>query len=323
MKYRSRTGKTISDHTIIADLTKSPKGILQNNGSSVSNYFSALFQYFIGIMAFISRSFLRINLGERTFGVLTLIAVIIFVKLTIIFPSAYTATYNELFGSDFTSSSSQEKYVLNVLTFFITFLYPLVVLLFGEFLKKGYTSEFLKEIDLSHTHELSVFLGIIILVTLGHLIDVFSRRRRQIVIHSFYRGDSVFFNWMEGRKLFGRKVTQIGIWMLIEPISIVATAVIIEHILDLASIARILYFSAGCLFIQEFRVYQENKRFELDLLDGQLDAAYAAELQKEYRESIESHTKGEQDVFRTTLAGSRSYEEIREASDSPYRVKVL
>ena len=123
MKYRSRTGKALSDQNVLQDLSSAPKGMLQASPANVSNFFAALFQYLISAMAFISRSFLRRNLGERTFGVMTLLAIIFFVMLILAFPSAYQVTNKELFPNTF----DNEGWWLKIIVFLFTFVYPFYI----------------------------------------------------------------------------------------------------------------------------------------------------------------------------------------------------
>lgn len=319
MKYRSRTGKNLSDSSLLKDISNSPKGIFNNDSSSIRNYFSFLFQYFIGAMALISRSFLRRNLGERTVGFLSLFSITFFVSAVILFPSAYDATYSALFGT-------QDKDTLNkIITFFLTFIYPLVVLIIGNFVYSSSfnAQDFIKQITLDYSTELMLFISAALIIIVVHLIDILLRRRRKIVIHSFYRGDSLLFGWMEDKLFFGQRITKIGIWMLIEPLFVLCIAMIINDLLDIKDVVHILYFSSICLFIEEFRVYQENRRFELDLLDGQLDAAFAAELQKNYQESVKKSTEKETNSFKANLIENTSESISSEGSNSNFRAKIL
>lgn len=315
MKYKSRTGKNLSDQNILSDLGQTGKGLLQNSPSSTGNFFSALFQYFIGAMAFLSRSFIRANLGERTFGVLTLISIIFFVGLIKVFPSAYDATY------DATSLKDTGGLFFDILIFFFTFFYPLYILLFGKFIGLDANSYFDK-IDFTISTPLMWFVGIILIITLGQIAEVYSRRSQKIVVHSFYRGDSLLFGWLEDRSILGLKFTKLRIWMFVEPIFVLVVAFTLEQVFNYNDVALLLKVSAVCLFIEEFRVYQENRRFELDMLDGQLDAAYASQLQKEYEEGLEEAKTKSPKAFRSTFGLSQNAHREKKGSTAPFRAKI-
>ncbi|MEL7223259.1 MAG: hypothetical protein AAGJ93_18175, partial [Bacteroidota bacterium] len=199
MKYRTRTGKVLSDQSLLSDLGQTGKGLLQSTPSSISNFFSALLQYFIGALAFLSRGVLRSNLGERTFGVLTLISIIFFVGLTLVFPSAYKVTYSWMWGD----GGNMNGYLDEIYTFFLTFLYPFFIVLIGSLDKELTLAEYFKELSFVPSIPLLCFIAFTLIITLGHLAEVHNRRSQKVVVHSFYRGDSLLFKWLEGKSILG------------------------------------------------------------------------------------------------------------------------
>ena len=316
MKYRSRTVKTLSDQNVIGDLSKAPKGLLQNSPASTSNFFTSLFQYFIGAMAFLSRSFLRANLGERTFGVLTILSIIFFVGIIQVFPSAYDATYKAM-----SFNKEEGGWFLGVIVFFLTFLYPIYILILGKLMRLNPT-EYFQSIDTETSSTITWFLVIILVITLGQIAEVYSRKKQRIVVHSFYRGDSLLFRWLENKRLFGTKISKLAIWMLVEPVFVLAMAFLLGNILGYEDVALLLQISAICLFVEELRVYQENRRFELDMLDGQLDAAYAMQLQQKYEGSVDDSKMKSPKEFRSSFGQQETTQKENQGSTTNFRVKI-
>ncbi len=144
------------------------------------------------------------------------------------------------------------------------------------------------------------------------------------MIHSYYRGNSIFFGWMEDKVIGGFKINSLAIWMIVEPIFVLFVAYLVEDFLGYSQIGLILKFSAICLFIEEFRVYQENRRFILDMLDGQLDAAFVRDLQVEYQDSLDSTAKREGSGEYKASIGFKGQEgRSSKGSESPFRAKIL
>jgi hypothetical protein len=111
--------------------------------------------------------------------------------------------------------------------------------------------------------------------------------------------------------------------MIVEPIFIVFLSILLDY-LGFKDVATILRVSAICLFIEELRVYQENRRFTLDMIDGQLDAAFAQELQEEYKGSLDTNTQTEnQKNYVATSTSSANSDLLVEGSDSSFRAKIL
>ncbi len=311
MKYKTRTGKVLSDQNFISDIGEGTKDLMRASPSAIGNFFIALFNYFIGVSAFISRSFLRAKLGERTFGIITVISVYLIIWFIFMFPMAFEVTGKEVFGN-----YSESSFGIKLLTFFLTFFYlPLLIFLDPEIFQK-----IVPEIS----QQVHLFVLVIIIIGIGHLIEMYTRRINKEVIHSFYRGNSLLFGWLEGKEIFGHKIKPLTIWMIIEPLFVVTTAFLVQDFLGYKELAVVLYFSACCLFIEEFRVYQENRRFILDMLDGQLDAAFVRELQQEYRGSLENIAKKERPRdYKASLKKRNSDKLGHSGSDSQFRAKVL
>jgi len=232
-----------------------------------------------------SRSFLRVRIGERTFCTLTVISLMFFIWGSILLIDLYNDFFTRFTSNELERTGNAElSWLVNLsaglLAFGAALLQTMYHILSGDLI--------LSNINIPAFSTSSIVLfAIILFVSIGHFIDIYTRKRRKEIIHSYYRGDSFFFGWLVNRKIGDIKITQLGVWLIVEPISIFLLAVIVENVFGYHHIAVLLKISSICLFIEEYRVYHENRQFILELIDNQLDSAFVAELQKQYSESLE------------------------------------
>ncbi|MCI5091186.1 hypothetical protein [Phaeodactylibacter sp.] len=306
MRYRTRTGKPLSDHAVIGQLGDSTKGILSGSPSATGGLISSLFSYFIGISAFITKSFLRTRLGERSFGFLTIILVYFIVLLINLTPAAYALNVQYMLGRGL-----QEVFGLKILAAVTApFAVPYYIYVGGNDYP-GFSPQL--------PYSLLVLVSIVIILGIGHLVSVYTRRAKNEVIHSNYSGDSVFFGWLSGKQIGDFEFTPIRIRMLVEPFAVLVLAYLIKQYLGYSDLAFVLAVSAVCLFLEEYRLYVENRRFILDLLDGHLDAAYAGQVQEEHGLTNKNSAKS----YTASIGGTKNRQKEPRGSTSNYRAKVL
>lgn len=306
MRYRTRTGKPLSDHAVIGQLGDSTKGILSGSPSATGGLISSLFSYFIGISAFITKSFLRTRLGERSFGFLTILLVYFMVLLIYLTPDSYEANIQYMLGREL-----QENFGVKILAAVTApFAVPYYIYTGGEN-HEGFSPQL--------PNSLLALVSIVIILGISHLVSVYTRRAKNEVIHSNYSGDSVFFGWLAGKQIGGFEFTPIRIRMIVEPVAVLLLAYLIQQYLGYSELAFVLEISAVCLFIEEYRLYVENRRFILDLLDGHLDAAYAGQVQEEHGLTNKNSAKS----YKASIGGTRNRQREPKGSTSTYRAKVL
>lgn len=288
MRYRTRTGKNVSDQSVVSNFTNVTTRAISS--SPIASIFVELFRFLIGVYAYISRSFLRIRIGERTFGVLTVLGIFFFAWAIFYFRNIYVQFdihFSE--APDFGQLGHLTKILAALVSIYVFFLNPFISTLQDAFY--GVNIEYP-----SYSPDLVILSFIVLILSIGHFIEVYSRRRRKEVVHSLYRGDSFFFEWLVGKKIFGIKITKLGVWLILEPLFVYIVALLIEDYLGLDKIAFLLKISAVCLFIEEYRVLKENRQYVLDMLDGQLDGAFSAEIQKEYADKLEQVTEPQKNI---------------------------
>jgi hypothetical protein len=259
MKYRTRSGSLQSDFNFSSDFSKGLQRFFSEDPSFFPSFIGNIFNYLIGVFAFISRSFLRLRLGERSFGLITIITVFPVVWLLFYSVNAYKAFWGK---DESTNTSETTASEVN----------------YWEYIP-----------DIST--QIYLFVGFIFILGAGHLVEIYFRRRRKIMIHSSYRGDSWLFGDLVGNNFFGLTINTLVVWMIIEPVTIYIFATGVDKILKLAEVAFILKISAVCLLIEEYRVYKETRKLFLEIVDGQLDAAYVKNIQETYKDYLEEGKK--------------------------------
>ena len=78
MRYRAKSAKIQSDSSMLSDIGKGAVSAA-NKALPIFTPFIYLYDYIVGTFAFISRGFLRVKLGSRTFGVFTFLFLIFFI----------------------------------------------------------------------------------------------------------------------------------------------------------------------------------------------------------------------------------------------------
>ena len=310
MKYRSRTGKTISDQSVLNSAGEGATQLLKRDRSSIGNIFISLYKFLIGMSAFIARGFLRSNLGERTFGIITIVSVywiIWYLNISI-------EIFNELFED--LSEGYEHSFIFivpaGIASFFLAPIWMVLALRDSDF----------KFPSLSDGTGLIILAVICTILALAHLIEAKRRHLRKEVIHSYYRGDSLLFGWMAGRSLWSQQVTPLHIWMIVEPLFVFLISVALLSFEDFYRLGGVLMISSFCLFIEEYHVYQENRQFILDMLDGRLDATFVGEIQEQYEEGLEIAQKSSPKDYKATFGQNKSKNEER-GSSSPFRARIV
>ena len=309
MRYRTRTGKQLSDQNVISDLGKGTKNILSGSPSIFGDFIFGIFNYVVGGAAFISRCLLRIRLGERTFGLLTVVSIFFLAWLIFNIPPLLENTQ-----AKFSITNNSDSIGNHIIAFFIIPYYLIMMSLRPE--------EELNKLFVDLPTEVYIFIGLVMIVGIFHLVEVYSRNTKKELVNSYYRGDSLFFGWLEGKKIFRIKISMTRIWMFIEPLFILFIAYLVREVLNYNDVALVLTISAGCLFLEEFRVYQENRRIELNLIDGWLDAHYVSNMHKQFQDVLANENKESPKDFNASFGQGGQGVPNSSGSDSPFRASI-
>lgn len=320
MRYRAKSAKIQSDGSAFSDISRGTVRAA-NKALPIFGPFIYLYDYIIGTLAFISRGFLRIKLGSRTFGVFTFVFMILFTWMSLYYREAFSLVYSELTSESLLGNSVLGRFS----AFIISFLGAFLGMFAGLFQLATPTKE---EFSLFPEFSLpvTIFLGVILILLLYHLREVRNRKKSGEVIHSQYRGDSLLFDWLEGKKVLGRTMTPEFIWLIVEPLMVFLIALFTWLVFSWHDLAYILMVSGICLFLEEYKVYKENKELEYNTIDQLLDAKYYDYLQKVIRERIKaSEQEFAQKEFRASFeeGDPRFRVTKRNPSGAKFRAKVL
>ena len=309
MKYNTRDGKPLADDAVLSSFSKGVGVVVKDQSNVLYTILSGILEYFTGVYAFLTRSFLRIRLGERTFGIITILSVYFLVWLI----SCYHEIYDEAV-QNFLSKNG----IVSIWDKMFIFLTSFVALPM-ELFEKGSKFSFIK---FYLSGELRLFIILIIVIGISQLADCYSRRFRGDIVHSYYRGDSLLFGWLSGKKVLGYTIDKKAVWMVVEPIFVLLISFIIEAFLKLEALAFILRVSAFCLFIEEYRVSSQTRKLYLDIVDGRLDAAYVSGLQKSYEQSLLAANKESPRETNSSPGPRKGNTKTHQGSDSPFRAKI-
>lgn len=320
MRYRTRTGKELGDRSIVADVTKGFSSAANTKAPIFTQVITGFSAYTIGCLAFITRNFLRIKLGERTFGLFNILLAAVLVYVVYLFIQIYGQILVGYHDENLRYNLGTNLFVFLKTIFFL----PLSLWLMDECGDVyGYDGDLVFSLNFLLPDELKYFIALIVLIGAAQLVDVYIRRANKEVIHSFYRGDSVFWGWLRGKKIGRLVINDTKIWMVIEPFFVLVLAYLMYDFLEYTEFAFVLMVSAICLFMEEYKVYTETRRFTLDMLDGRLDAAYMSSVQEEYQASLEGEKESSATSYQASVGGTGSGSIQAKGSTSKFRAKLL
>jgi hypothetical protein len=284
MKTTSSKVSHVSDKAVVNDLATKVFSGQRRRLPFIIGFLYYIFKYLISVGAYVSRSFLRYRLGERTFGIITVLSVYLFflsVQLTQdsieSFQQFYAEQNTEL---QLDKMTFQEKYDILLVLIGMSSSEKMQVDM-GPIATIGLGLLFRDAVlgfnDLSF--ELKVSWWIILGLSILHFLETIIRRLRGDVGHSYFRGKSAFFGFLTDGKIFGFEISPIYIWMVLEPALIYFLAFLFESLFDFTLLSAVLKISAICLFFEEYRVYLENRSMLLDIIDSQIDAEKLSQAQ--------------------------------------------
>lgn len=294
MKTTSSNVVKISDKALVNDLASKVFSASRKRRPIIIAFFYYILKFLLSVGAFISRAFLRSKLGERTYGVITIIFIYIFLSFVQITFQVVPILNDNL------ESLKPELEKLGVDNFDRTGLYDLLGIYLlvttqenrpDNLSRISVMGTFLLYRDAVINYEgledgLSFFWILLLLLSLMHFFELLRRRIQGKIIHSYQRGKSIFFSFLVGKKIGRFKINEVHIWMMIEPLFILAIGNIINVVFGLAPLSLVLSISGICLFFEEVRVYLDNRSLELDIIDSLIDGKKLARLQENYEEKI-------------------------------------
>lgn len=272
MKYRTNSQFKSNDNALINKISEGVYSASSKQKSIILGLFYSLFFYVVGAIALIPRIFLRTKLGERTIGIFS-----VFLIFSVIWGINFLYYALPNFINEINSAfENDDSWVLEKLLFF-----NLIIskeqneMTLGIVLLK-YIRE---EAVLSLSEQLKWAWYIILLLSVLHFGEVWNRKKNAERIHSYYRGNSLIFSKFIDEEFFGIKITNLFIWMILEPLFVFMISFVLEFIFFDPILGFLFRLSAVALFLEEWRVYAENRNMVLDIIDSNIDAVYINSVQ--------------------------------------------
>jgi hypothetical protein len=320
MRYRAKSAKVQSDSSVLSDISKGTVRAA-NRALPIFGPFIYLYDYIVGTLAFITRGFLRVKLGSRTFGLFTFAFLLLFTWISLYYREVFLQFYSELVNMEGLGEG-----LLGQISVFFMSIFGAFLGMFAGLLYLATPTEEGFSLFPEFTLPIMILLAVTLLLSLYHLRDVRGRKKSGEVIHSQYRGDSLLFDWLEGKNILGKKMTPENIWLIVEPLTVFLIATGIWIFTQWHDLAYLLMVSGICLFLEEYKVYKENKELEYNTIDQLLDAKYYDYLQKVIQERIKaSEQEFAQKEYRASFeeGDPRFGVTKRNPSGAKFRAKVL
>jgi hypothetical protein len=259
------------------------KGVVKSvdralGGNFITELISGVLYFFVGLGALSVRVILRRKLGERSFGMFSVVLTYIFLKVIFFWSYVKIAPF-EGSSSGAIGQILYETYALYVraVGLFFPQWFPDVIL--NQEVVQNSISPF-------HFEDGNTFLGFFILTYLIFALialgEVFYRILYKVRWYSYYRGKSSLFDWwLVGKKLGGRTITEKTVWLIIEPLFVAATSLIFYAQRDFL-MGGVLLMGAICLLIEEFSYFRAERNALLDVMDGEFEAEWITKLKERH-----------------------------------------
>lgn len=289
MKTTSSKVSRISDKAIVNDLAGRVFSASRGRRSFIIAFFYYILKFLLSVGAYIPRALMRKKLGERTFGIITILSIYLLLSSVEIFVRAVPVLKQR--ANDVLVELNMEEPDKNSLYEFFQFYLISSSTSEGQeqfsIVSSLLITSFFKESILEYSGlsmNLKFLYGLIIIFSIVHFIEIQIRRRREEVVHSFHRGESIVGIAL---KKLGIDIKERYSWMYLEPIIIFFLAMGLQFFSDTEALVLVLKVSAICLFLEEYRVFIENRSMVLDVIDSQIDGLHLASIQEEYMKRLD------------------------------------
>ena len=291
MKTTSSKVSRLSDKAIVNDIAGKVFSASRGRRPVIIAFLYYILKFMLSVGAYISRAFLRSKLGERTYGIITIIFIYLLLSFVQITIETIDNVGPELAAMNINDLDRASLYDVFGIYLLVTTL-PDVLQQFtviGNASATGGVYFLFRDAFINYNGlvgGLKLLWWVILAFSAMHFIELFIRSRREEVVHSFHRGRSGFFWRLSGKKIVGFEIKDIYIWMILEPLFIFFYAIILDFAFGDEVLSLVLKFSAFCLLLEEYMVYLENKSMALDIIDSIIDGKKLADIQEKYTRDI-------------------------------------
>lgn len=237
------------------------------------------FQFSVRAGAFTMRVFLRKNMGKRSFGIWSIVFGYLWIRYFLTkSPNLRSIKAKDLVFGKMDFSVMGNNYNSDALfDFSDTILLPLVNLIYYIL---QIISNIVQTFDIALDNSIpdgassSVFYYsyIFIIFSLIHLSKANKKALRWEKADTYARGESIFFDWLRGRKLFGYKLNKDFVRIFVEPIFLLMCSIIVGFSYgDGNGFSLFLWLSGFALMAEEYQDYLFRQEQVLDMIDSEFD----------------------------------------------------
>lgn len=258
-------------------------------GSFLTELFSGIFYFFVGLGAFSIRAVLRRKLGERSFGILTILLTYFWIRLFYAWNYLEFQPCNTFFGVECGVLGNGLYYFLVPISLIVNLFFPGALELVTT--TEGFGNAF-NPFNFGLGESLAGFYSVVFLIfAFIALCESIYRIFKKVRWYSYYRGKSSLFDWwLTGKRIGGFAISERIIWMIVEPMVVVLFAGLFYLIGD-TILSQILMIGAVCLFIEEYGDYREERNVILNVIDGEIINERIIQVKTEYSSDQEPHYK--------------------------------
>lgn len=256
----------------------------RGSGGWIADFLSGIFYFFINMGAFTVRVFLRRKMGVRSFGLISVLLSYIWLRLFLINSYVFENSCEMFFGFEDGTTCNWGNYA----EYYLSPTIDLFDFIPGGYINaiEGNLSSYLSFFNTIEAFGLGLHLLSISVLFLGvlHFFTAIVRDIRKVKWHSFHRGTSLFFNWLNGRSVFGLfTINEHLIWAVVEPLFVLFIAYTLAIFSQDWALILCLKIAAWCLAIQEFQVWNRNKNMVRNMIDQEIDSSILLEEREKFK----------------------------------------
>ena len=191
---------------------------------------SGLMYILFGFGALAVRLLLRRNMGERTFGVLSILLSYFWLKY------AYIGTFVYSLPCDTFGNFDCENVWIRWLLVFIAPLFEMTTWLFKIESSSFGNTDIGRHLSIfafpraGEESLLPYFALIVLALGIFSYIEMFTRKTHT---YTYYRGQSVFFNWLQGKKIGNLYLNETMIWLIVEPLAVLIFGILVFKMFEI------------------------------------------------------------------------------------------
>ena len=239
--------KSLAGRSVVGSFGSTIHNVLDGGGNRIISFVKDLIYYIISIGALSVKIFFRRKLGERVLTAESLFFAVLYVLFFYKIYNFLFSVFSDVHGM-FASIHGMPPFENN-------------------------------SDDMQENEFLKIYAIIVFVFGLIHLYHIRKRRKNNIRVHSYYRGESAFFKRKKD-SFTPEDEEGVRIYLYTEP-----TMVFIVGLLSLYvnnGLGVLLMIGALCLLLEEYWIYKRNRYMILDLIDREIEGEHITMVREYY-----------------------------------------